>query len=109
MEVESGEKAFKEKSLEVEVRSFEDIMVCNHELCDKLSEFDREPMAFFILVGFREDCTEGRGSFEAGSNIQGLVKYVVCADRWQCMIFSGLHLRQCSRWFVAAFWCKLID
>lgn len=53
MEVESGEKAFKEKSLEVEVRSFEDIMVCNHELCDKLSEFDREPMAFFILVGFR--------------------------------------------------------
>lgn len=102
MEVESGEKAFEERSLEVEVRSFEDITICNHELCDKLSEFDREPMAFFVLVGFREDCAEGGRLFEAGSDIQGLVKYVVCAERGQYVIFSGLHLRLCSRSFVTA-------
>lgn len=76
------------------------ITVRNHELCDKLSEFDREPMAFFVLVGFREDCAEGDGLFEAGSDKQGLVKYVVFADRGQCLIFSGLHLRQCSKSFV---------
>lgn len=59
MEVESGEKAFEERSLAVEVRSFVDITVRNHELCDKLSEFDREPMASFFLVGLREDFAEG--------------------------------------------------
>lgn len=74
MEIESGKKAFEERRLEVKVRSFEDITICNHELCDKLSEFNREPMAFFVLVGFGEDCAEGGGFFEAGSNIQGLVK-----------------------------------
>lgn len=71
--------------------SFIGITVRSHELCDKPSEFDREPMAFFVLVGFRENCAEGGGLFEAGSDIQGLVKYVVCAERGQCVIFSGLH------------------
>lgn len=78
------------------------ITVRNHELYDKLSEFDREPMAFFVLVGFREDFGEGDGLFEAGSDKQRPVKYVVIADRGRCLIFCGLHLRQCSKSFVTS-------
>lgn len=53
--------------------SFEDVAVCNHELFDKLSEFDGELMAFFFLIGFREEVAEWGELFEAGANIQGLV------------------------------------
>lgn len=108
MEVESGEKALKERTLEGEVRSFEDVAVCNHELCDEPSEFGGEPMALLVFIGFREDCADGVGFFEAGSNVQGLVKYVVYAEQGQCVIFSGLHLRQCSRWLETASGCELI-
>ena len=65
-------------------------------------------MTLFVLIGFREDYGEGAGLFKAGANIQGLVKYVVDTEQGQCVIFSGLHLRQCSRWIVTASWCELI-
>lgn len=66
MEVEPREEAFEERNLEVKVRSFEYITVCNHEFCDRLSKFDRESMTFFVLKGFREDFAEGVDCLKRG-------------------------------------------
>lgn len=102
MEVESGDKAFEERSLGVEVCSFIGITVRNHELCDKPSEFDREPMAFLVLVGFRENCAEGADCLKRGLIYRDLSSTSCMLNEGSASSSRDSILRQCSRSFVTA-------